>query len=239
LIVGAGEMGEAALRYLSDIGAHSLYLTNRNPETARDLAEQFHALATPFAELSQWISRVDIVFISTGASEALIDYSMVRQIMHARKNAPLAFIDISVPRNVDPRVGTIDNVFCYDIDDLQAVVEANLHERVKAAAAAEKIVEQEVQAFCAKLKSFNVAPVMMQVQGHIEEICRLELHRYLRKTGPQEPKEIQELESMISRIAGKIAHPLLVKLKNSQDADNAAAYMDLINQMIKPPKDAK
>jgi glutamyl-tRNA reductase len=239
LIVGAGEMGEAALRYLSDIGAHSLYLTNRNPETARNLAEQFHALATPFAELSQWIFRVDIVFISTGASETLIDYSMVQQIMRARKNEPLAFIDISAPRNVDPRVGTIDNVFCYDIDDLQAVVEANLHERVKAAAAAEKIVEQEVQAFCTKLKSFDVAPVMMQVQGRIEEICKLELHRYLKKMGPQEPKEIKELESMISRIAGKIAHPLLVQLRNSQDPDNAAAYMDLINQMLKPSKDAK
>jgi hypothetical protein len=80
---------------------------------------------------------------------------------------------------------------------------------------------------------------MMQVQGRIEEICRLELHRYLRKIGTQEPKEIQELESMISRIAGKIAHPLLVKLRNSPDPDNAAAYMDLINQMLKPSKDAK
>jgi glutamyl-tRNA reductase len=239
LIVGAGEMGEAALRYLSDIGVHSLYLTNRNPETAVNLAEQFHAKATPFSELSAWISRVDIVFISTGASEAIIDYPMVQQIMHARKNAPLAFIDISVPRNVDPKVGSIDNVFCYDIDDLQAVVEANLHERIKAAAAAEKIVEQEVQAFCAKLKSFDMAPVIMQVQGRIEEICRLELHRYLKKTGPQEPKEIKELESMISRIAGKIAHPLLIKLKDSKDSDNAAAYMDLINQIIKPSNDAK
>jgi glutamyl-tRNA reductase len=239
LVVGAGKMGEAALRYLSEMGAHSLYLTNRNPETAREMAEQFAARAVPFEDLREWIFRTDIVFTSTGASETLIDYPMVQQIMHNRKNSPLVFIDISVPRNVDSKIGTIDNVFCYDIDDLQAVVEANLHERVKAAASAEKIVEHEVQLFCAKLKSFDVAPVMMKVQGRIEEICRLELHRCLRKIGPQEPRQIQELESMVSRIAGKIAHPLLIKLRDSQDSSNSAAYMDLINQIIKPPKDGE
>jgi glutamyl-tRNA reductase len=235
LIVGAGEMGEAALRYLSDIGVHGLFLANRNPEKAREMAEQFHALAVPFQQLSEWISKSDVVFVSTGASETLIDCPMIQRIMHQRKNAPLAFIDISVPRNVDPKISTIDNVFCYDIDDLQAVVEANLHERVKAASAAEKIVEQEAEAFCAKLKSFDVGPIMMQVQGRIEEICKLELRRCLNKIGPQEPKQLQELESMISRIAGKIAHPLMLKLRN-MDADNTDAYMDLINQIIKPMK---
>jgi glutamyl-tRNA reductase len=234
LVVGAGKMGEAALQYLSDMGAHSIYLTNRNPEAARELAEQFTAQPVPFADLREWISRTDIVFTSTGAPETLIDYPMVQQIMHSRRNAPLVFIDISVPRNVDPKVGTLENVFCYDIDDLQAVVEANLHERVKAAAAAEKIVEHEVQLFCAKLKSFDVAPIMMQVQGRIEEICKLELHRCLRKIGPQEPRQVQELESMISRIAGKIAHPILMKLRDSNDSVNSAAYMDLVNQIIKP-----
>jgi glutamyl-tRNA reductase len=161
---------------------------------------------------------------------------MVHQIMSQRKHSPLAFIDISVPRNVDPKIGTIDNVFCYDIDDLEAVVQANLHERLKAASVAEKIVEHEVQAFCAKLKSFDIAPVMMQVQGRIEEICKSELDRCLRKLGPQEEKQIQELESMIKRIAGKIAHPILRDLRNPQDPDNAAAYMDLINRMLKTSK---
>jgi glutamyl-tRNA reductase len=238
LIVGAGKMGEAALHNLVDTGAGSIYLTNRNPETARQLAEEFEATAVPFSELPQWISRADIIFTSTGASEILIDLPMVQRIMHDRKNAPLAFVDISVPRNVDPKVGTIDNVFCYDIDDLDAVVQANLNERVKAAAAAEKIVEQEVQVFCGKLKSFDVGPVMMQVQGRIEEICRMELHRCLRKIGPQESKQVQELESMISRIAGKIAHPLMMQLKNTSDPVDSAAYMDLVKRIFKKSKDA-
>ncbi len=236
LIVGAGKMGEAALHYLFDSGARNLYLTNRNPETARDLAEQFHASAVPFLDLRKWISQADIVFTSTGASEILIDYPLVQQIMLERKHSPLAFIDISVPRNVDPKVGTIDNVFCYDIDDLEAVVQANLHERLKAAEVAEKIVEQEMQAFCAKLKSFDMAPVMVQVQGRIEEICRLELDRCLRKIGPQEDRQMQELESMIKRIAGKIAHPILRNLRNPQDPANTSAYLDFINRMLKTSK---
>ena len=126
-------MGEAAVRYLSESGAKNLYLANRSPEAAQDLARRFNGIAVPFTELHQWIAHADIVFTSTGAGEILIEQPMVQRIMHERKNAPLAFIDISVPRNVDPEVGTIDNVFCYDIDDLQAVVEANLHERLKAA----------------------------------------------------------------------------------------------------------
>ncbi len=233
LIVGAGKMGEAAIRHLAEMGAHAVFVANRSPQAAQDLAQQFHGTAVPFSELRQWICRVDIVITSTGAPETLIGLPMVQQIMHDRKGAPILFIDISVPRNVDPAVGAMDNVFCYDIDDLGAVVEANLHERVKAAAAAEKIVEQEVQAFYTRLKSKEVGPVVAQVQGRIEEICKTELQRYVNKMGPQEPKQVQELERMISRIAAKIAHPLVVQLRNGQESPGESAYADLIRRLLK------
>jgi glutamyl-tRNA reductase len=238
LIVGAGKMGEAAIRHLADVGAKALYVTNRSPEAAREVASRFNGLAVPFDELNTWITRVDIVITSTAASDLLITHSVVQRVMHDRKNAPIAFIDISVPRNIDPGIGAIDNVFCYDIDDLAAVVEANLHERVKAAATAETIIDQEVQAFCVKAKSATVGPVVKQVQGTIEDICKTELDRYLRKTGPQEPKQMKELEAMIARIAGKIAHPLVVQLRNNPDSANESAYMDLINRMTQT-KDSK
>ena len=233
LIVGAGKMGETTIRHLVEIGARAIYLTNRSPEAAQELACRFHGMAVPFESLREWISRSDIIITSTGASETLVDRSLVEQIMHERKNTPMVFIDISVPRNVDPGVGTIDNVFCYDIDDLGTVVEANLHERVKAAATAEKLVDQEVQSFCTKLRSLEVAPVVMQVQGRIEEICQAELQRCLRKMGPQEPKQMQELEMMIARIAGKIAHPLVMQLRNGQENLNQSAYIDLIKRIFK------
>jgi glutamyl-tRNA reductase len=233
LIVGAGKMGEAAIRHLADTGAQSIYVANRSPDAARELALKFRGTAVPFDELRPWISRADIVITSTGAPETLIGLPLVQQIMHDRKHNPLVFIDISVPRNVDPEIGTIENVFCYDIDDLGAVVEANLHERVKAASAAEKIVDHEVQAFHTKLKSMDVGPVVQRVQGHIEEICKTELQRYVRKIGSQEPKQVQELEHMISRIAAKIAHPLVVQLRNGQESPSESAYADLIKRIFK------
>jgi glutamyl-tRNA reductase len=237
LIVGAGKMGEVAVRHLVASGVKAIYVTNRSSDAARELADRFHGMAVPFAEMPQWISRVDIIITSTGASETLIDRAMVQQIMHGRKNAPMVFIDISVPRNVDPGVATIDNVFCYDIDDLGTVVEANLHERVKAAAAAEKIVEQEVQSFRAKLKSLKVAPVVMQVQSRIEEICQAELQRYLKKAGPHEDRQVKELESMISRIAGKIAHPLVVQLRDDRDSTSHSAYVEMVKHIFKKNSD--
>jgi glutamyl-tRNA reductase len=234
LIVGAGKMGETTIRHLVGIGAKAVYLTNRSPEAAQELACRFHGMAVPFAELREWVSRSDIIITSTGASETLIDRMTVQRIMHERKNAPMVFIDLSVPRNVDPGVGAIDNVFCYDIDDLGTVVEANLHERVRAAAIAEKIVDHEVQTFCTKLRSLEVAPVVMQVQGRIEEICQAELQRCLKKIGPQEPRHLQELEMMTARIAGKIAHPLVMQLRNGQDSMNETAYIDFIRRIFKP-----
>lgn len=238
LIIGAGEMGEVTVRYLADIGVSGIYVSNRSPEAARKLAQSYQGVPVPFEELTDWIARMDIVFTSTGATETLINRQMMQDIMHERKNETIALIDISVPRNVDPDVGKIDNVFCYDIDDLQAVVEANLQERQKAAVEAEKIVETDVSKFCTKLKSFEVAPVVTHVQGRIKEICATELQRSLRKIGPQEPKQLQELESMIARIAGKIAHPLVMQLRSGHDSIDKAAYVDMIKQIFKLQKDS-
>jgi glutamyl-tRNA reductase len=238
LIIGAGEMGEATLQYFADIGVKGIYVANRSPEAAKDLARSYDGIPVPFQELSDWIVRMDIVFTSTGASETLITRSIIEKIMAARKGEPIVFIDISVPRNIDPEVGNINNVFCYDIDDLQSVVEANLQERRKAAAEAEKIVDAEVASFCTKLKSFEVAPVVTQVQGRIKEICSTELDRCIRKIRPQDPRQIQELESMISRIAGKIAHPLVMQLRSGHDTIDKTAYLDMIKQIFKLQKDS-
>lgn len=234
LIVGAGKMGEAAVAHLAESGVNAVYLTNRSPERARALAERRHGVAVPFEELPEWIARVDIVISSTGASDTLIDRDMVQGIMRTRGARPIVFIDIAAPRNVDPGVAAIDNVFFYDIDDLAAVVEANLQERKKAAAAAEKIVEQEVESFCSRSQSTAVGPVVHQLQDRIEEICKAELERCLKKIGPQEPKQLRELETMIARIAGKIAHPLVMQLRESSNAENGASYMEVINRILKP-----
>jgi glutamyl-tRNA reductase len=234
LIVGAGKMGQVAVRHLFASGATTIRVANRSPEAAQELAAHVRGTAVPFTELRQAITRSDIVITSTGSRDLLVNRELARSIMAERKHAPIVFIDISVPRNVDPGVAEIDNVFCYDIDDLGAVVEANLAERRRAASLAEKIVEQEVESFCARLKSLDIGPVVVQLQGRIEEICRVELDRYLRKVGNQDPKGIEELKAMISRIAGKISHPLVTQLRViHQDPSHRDDYLNLIRRIFK------
>ena len=240
LIVGAGKMGEVAVRHLAASGAEAIRVTNRSPEAAQELAARFMGAAVPFRELRHAIAHSDIVITSTGSKEVLVDRAMAQSVMAERKNAPIVFIDISVPRNVDAGVAGIDNAFCYDIDDLSAVVEANLHERRREAALAEKIVEHEVSEFCARLKSLEIGPVAAQLQGRIEEICRLELDRYLRRAGPLDSKGMQELDAMVSRIAGKIAHPLLTQLRNAhQDPVRQQAYLDMIKRIFRLHKETE
>jgi glutamyl-tRNA reductase len=233
LIVGAGKMGETAVKHLAESGVEKIYVTNRSYDAAQELAGRFHGIARPFAELAQNIALADIVITSTGASEILIGPAMIPAIMRMRKHKPIVFIDISVPRNVDPAVGAMDDVFCYDVDDLAHVVEANLNERIKAASAAEKIVEQEVKIFGDKIRSLQSAPLVSRIQSQIDEICQAELQRSLRKMGFLDPKQRQEMETMVSRIAAKISHPLVTHLRKNQGSEKGAAIAELIKQLFK------
>jgi glutamyl-tRNA reductase len=238
LIVGAGKMGETAVRHLAESGVGKIYVTNRSFNAAQELAGRFSGIAVPFNELSKSISLADIVITSTGASEIIIGQEMLRSIMRIRNNSPIVFIDISVPRNVDPSIGQLEDVFCYDVDDLAHVVEANLNERVKAAASAEKIVDQEVKIFSDKIRSLKSAPLVSHIQGRIDGICQSELQRSIRKMGFLDPKQIQEMETMISRIAAKISHPLVMQLRKNTDTANEAALAELIKQIFKTKDDA-
>jgi glutamyl-tRNA reductase len=233
LIVGAGKMGEMAVRHLSSSGAATIRVSNRSAQAAKELAARFHGEAVPYEELVHWMAHSDIVIASTAAQEVIVTRTMAESVMRERKHEPIVLIDISVPRNIDPAAGTIDNMFCYDIDDLGAVVEANLQERRKAASMAEKIIDQEVESICHRLKSLDITPVVMQLQGRIEEICRAELERYLSKSGTRDTKSRQELEAMVSRIAGKIAHPLISQLRaNHPDPLQREALLTAIRRIF-------
>jgi glutamyl-tRNA reductase len=240
LIIGAGKMGEVAVRHLASAGARSVRVTNRSPEAARELAARFQGTAVPFDQLSYWLVHSDIVIVSTGASSVLIDLSMAQNAMLARKGSPIVFIDISVPRNVDPAVASLDGVFCYDIDDLGAVVQANMQERRKESLQAEKIVEQEVDSFQQRLRSLDVGPVVAQIRSRIDEICRTELERFLRRTGPHNEQQTEQLQAMIQRIAGKIAHPLVIQVRASQqDPDHQRAYLETLRRIFSLQKEPK
>jgi glutamyl-tRNA reductase len=183
--------------------------------------------------MQHWMSQSDVIITSTGFPAILVDRTMALAIMAERKNEPLVFIDISVPRNVDAGIATLDNIFCYDIDDLGSVVEANLNEREKEALAGEKIIDLEVQDFMSRLSTIEIGPMAGQLRSRIQEICRLELDRFLKKVGPQEEWQVRQLELMMERIAGKIAHPLITQIRAAhQDPAHQKAYLETLKRIF-------
>ena len=168
MIIGASKMGELAAKHLKRNGVASVLVTNRTFEKAVEIAKIFEGAAIPFEHFSDHIDRADIVISSTGAPHFIITRQLAEQVIRNRRNKPVFFIDIAVPRDVDPSVNDIDNAFVYDIDDLQQVIDANMKERMKEAGRAEEIVDREVQAFCTRMQSREVAPTIVLLR----DTCR-------------------------------------------------------------------
>jgi glutamyl-tRNA reductase len=177
MLIGAGEMAELAARHLLSSGVREIILTNRTYEKAVDMARDFNGTAIMFREFPHYLKNVDIVIASTAAPKFIIRPDEVHDLMKERKQRPMFFIDISVPRNIDPLVNTIDNAYVYDIDDLQGVVQANLKERTKEARKAEAIIEEEIGTFYRWIKSLDVVPTIIALKNCFEGIRKAELEK--------------------------------------------------------------
>ncbi len=171
LLVGAGEMGELAANYLKKIGC-TLYITNRTYERALKISQDLGGSALRFEELEDYLPSMDIVIVSTGAPTYVITRDMVLRSMKRRNYEPMFIIDISVPRNVDPDVGKVDEIFLYDIDDLKEVVEANLKDRLREAKKGEIILWNEVKKFMLWMESLKVEPLILDLKRRIRDLER-------------------------------------------------------------------
>lgn len=233
LIVGAGKMSELATKHLRRSGAEKVLVTNRTFERAVELAELFHGEAVPYEQLPHTLARADIVITSTNAPDYIIRRADAQRALAARKGHLMFFIDIAVPRNVEPAVNDLENVFAYDIDDLQGVVESNLKERQREAQTAEQMVESEVVTFLAGLQHPDVGPMIAALKSRVESICYAELDRHLRKKGITHPEDRKELEQMITRIANKIAHPLIIQVRRQADPSAPkAGYIETLRNVF-------
>jgi glutamyl-tRNA reductase len=212
MILGAGKMGELSARYLMNAGARAVWVTNRTYEHAVQLATALGGFAVPFEERWQHLADSDIVLSSTGCPHVVLTREDAERIRAGRHGRPVFLIDIAVPRDIDPAVRDVPGVFLYDIDDLERVVARNLGERQAAAAAGERIVRQEAQAFRGKLLAQRVVPTIVALRARLEEIRRRELERYRREAGPLTEAQEQSLESfaaqMVESIAGQLAREL-------------------------------
>ncbi len=232
LLVGAGEMGELAARHFQDHGTLPVYVANRTAGRAQALARELAGTAVPFEDLFSVMGQVDIVITSTAAGEAIITAGDVAPELPGRRGRPLFFIDISVPRNVDPAVNDLDNVFVYDVDDLRSVVEANLRERKRQAQQAESLVEREVAKFADRLRSLEVVPTIVSLREKLEEIRKTELSRTLSRLPGADEVTRQALEALSQGIVNKILHAPTVKLRDSSKAGHGHRWIEVISELF-------
>ena len=232
MIIGASKMGELAAKHLKRAGVSSVLVTNRTFERAVELAKVFEGAAVPFEHFADHMVGADIVITSTGATHFIIGKSQAEQIIHRRKNKPMFFIDIAVPRDIDPSVNEIDNVFLYDIDDLQQVIDENLKERLKEASRAEEIIASEVEAFCLKMKGREVVPTIVQLRETLEKLRRDEIERNRRHLKDLSPEQQEALDQITKSLVNKILHTPIEQLKQLAHDPQGPDIADLIRKIF-------
>jgi glutamyl-tRNA reductase len=238
MIIGASKMGELAAKHLKRNGVSSVLVTNRTFERAVELAQVFEGAAVPFEHFTDHMEHADIVISSTGAPHFIITKALAEQVIHRRKNKPVFFIDIAVPRDIDPTVNEIDNAFLYDIDDLQQVIDANLKERMKEASRAEEIVDSEVLAFCQKMQSREVVPTIIQLKETLDKLRRDEIERNRRLLKDLTPEQQAAVDQLTQSLVNKILHHPIEQLKQMARDEEGPEFADILRKIfnIKPPQ---
>lgn len=238
-LVGAGKMAELAARHLMARGAGHLLVSNRTFERAVELAEAFGGQAVPFDRLYQVAEQADIILTSTGAREPLFLTEHAEALRSRRRNRPLFFIDIAVPRNVDPKVNALDGLFVYDVDDLQSLAAENAAERVKEAERAEKIIELEVERFASRMKSLEVVPTILSLQEYCETIRQAEIDRIRGRLGAITPEQEALIEGMTRSIINKLLHTPITTLKSTAAQPEAATIHEMIRRIFNLTSNSK
>jgi glutamyl-tRNA reductase len=225
-LVGAGKMSELAARHLVQQGAGAILVTNRTHERARRMAEEFQGAVVPqvvpFEELYETASSADIVISSTGAPHHIFRPEHGQAFLHRRRNRPMFFIDIAVPRDVDPAMNKLDGIFVYDIDDLQQVAAAHMEERSREAMDAETLIAVEVERFQQRQRTVNLAPAIVALQRKAEEIRQGELHRIHARLGTLTPEQVAAVEALTRGLMNKFLHPPMQAIKQAaREGDSA------------------
>ena len=225
-LVGAGKMSELAARHLVQQGAGAILVTNRTHERARRMAEEFQGAVVPqvvpFEKLYEAASSADIVISSTGAPHHIFRPEHGQAFLHRRRNRPMFFIDIAVPRDVDPAMNKLDGIFVYDIDDLQQVAAAHMEERSREAMDAETLIAVEVERFQQRQRTVNLAPAIVALQRKAEEIRQGELHRIHARLGTLTPEQVAAVEALTRGLVNKFLHPPMQAIKQAaREGDSA------------------
>ncbi|MBF0488716.1 MAG: glutamyl-tRNA reductase, partial [Nitrospirae bacterium] len=220
MLLGAGEMAELAARHLTGSGVKEVIVANRTYDRGLALAVEFSGRAVEFDTFKKELSHSDILICSTGARSYVLDFVEMEKIMKTRRQRPVFIIDISVPRNIDPKINSLDNVYLYDIDDLQGVVDANLNERLKESLKAEEIINEEIDVFFNWMQSLDAVPTIVALRKNAEGIKNEELAKLYHRFEGMDEKYKQAVEQAMNSMINKLLHPPTTALKgNDEDKD--------------------
>jgi glutamyl-tRNA reductase len=230
LVIGAGEMCEIALKHFKKDGLEQVLVTNRTFAKAQLLAEEVIGTAYPFDDIPELLVRVDMVLSSTGADRPIVDKAMVQEAMKRRKQRTLFFIDIAVPRDIEPAVNDMENVYLYDIDDLKELSQVHLANRMEESRRAHEIVDEEVHKFILWLGQLRMNPLIVRIREHLETVRSGELKKTLQKLKNADPETVRQLDMLTRAIVNKIVHSHMTMIKK----DGSPAVLDLIKNLLLP-----
>jgi glutamyl-tRNA reductase len=233
LLLGAGTMGELTARQLLAQGVGSLMVANRTFERALDVARELGGMPVPWDRLTRYLPLADLVVAAASGDEFLVRAAAVEEAMRERRNRPMFLIDLAVPRALDPALNGLDNVYVYDIDDLDSVVTDNRGARAREAAKAEVIVDAEVEAFWRWFTSLDAVPTIVALREKFDDIRRRELERALAALGDVDPRQRAAIERLTQAIVNKLLHAPLATLREHRADPTEAFYIDAARRLFR------
>jgi glutamyl-tRNA reductase len=232
LLVGAGEMAELAVEHLIRNKVGDIYVANRTFENGVELARRFNGQALRFEEIADCLKVVDIIISSTGSPDFVITRDQVKGVIRIRRNRPIFFIDIAVPRDIDPQVNRLSNSYVYDIDDLQGVIDENIEDRQKEAIKGERIVDEAVIQFRDWSASLEVVPTIVALRNKLESIAETEIKKTLQSNKIPE-SGAQAIKKMADSLINKILHHPTMFLKRNSMTGDKSNHIDLVRKLFK------
>ncbi|MFA5322625.1 MAG: glutamyl-tRNA reductase [Smithella sp.] len=233
LLIGAGEMAELTGTQLIEKGAQSIIVANRSLAQAELLAEKFHGEAVTLAALDKKLIEADIVISSTGSPDFIVTADMLKRIHHERRNRLLFLIDIAVPRDIDPAASSLENVYLYNIDDLQDIVDENVNARRKEAIKAEKIVDEEVARFVNWQKELESVPTIVSLRNMAGEIVQTEMEKASGWMDNLTKEDQEKIENLINSIVNKVLHAPVSVLKEESSEISSRDIVDAVRRLFR------
>jgi glutamyl-tRNA reductase len=232
LLVGAGEMAELAVEHLIRNKAGDIYVANRTFENGVELAKKFNGKAVRFEEITECLKFTDIIISSTGSPEFVITRDQIKSVIRIRRSRPIFFIDIAVPRDIDPAVNRLANSYVYDIDDLQGIVDENIEDRQQEAIKAERIVDEAVIRFREWYAGLEVVPTIISLRNKLEAIAAAEIKKTLQSNKIPE-SSVAAIQKMAGSLINKIMHDPTIALKKDGMMGDKSLYIDTVRKLFR------